>query len=64
MRAEVVVCSDRILEAPDVLCGKREQGQVPGALDGCGQTTLVLGARAGFAAGLDLASLSEKAARR
>ena len=47
-----------------MLCGKREQSQVPGALDGIGQTALVLGARASLAAGLDLASLSEKSARR
>ncbi len=50
--------------APDVLCSKREQGQVPGALDSIGQTALVLGARASLAAGLDLASLGEKSARR
>ena len=47
-----------------MLCGKREQSQVPGALDGIGQTALVLGARASLPAGLDLASLSEKSARR
>ena len=47
-----------------MFCGKREQGQVPGALDGRSQAALVLGARASLAAGLDLASLSEKSARR
>lgn len=47
-----------------MLCGKREQGQVPCALDGRSQAALVLGARASLAAGLDLASLSEKSARR
>jgi len=41
--------------------GKRQQGDVPGLLDGAGKAALVRGADAGEAAGHDLAALSHKA---
>ena len=43
-----------------VPCGKREQGDVPGLLDGAGQTALVGGANAGESTGHDLATLGHK----
>jgi hypothetical protein len=41
--------------------GKRQQGDVPGLLDGAGQAALVLGADAGEPPGHDLAALGHKA---
>jgi hypothetical protein len=43
-----------------VPCGKRQQGDVPGLLDGAGQAALVRGAYAGEPPGHDLAALSHK----
>jgi len=43
-----------------VPCGKRQQGDVPGLLDGAGQAALVRGANAGEPAGHDLAALGHK----
>jgi hypothetical protein len=51
------------LVAADMFGGKREQRQVPRPLDGDGQSTLMLGTRAGFASGLDLASFGQGAAQ-
>ena len=42
-------------------CGKGQQGDVPGLLDGAGEAALVGGAYAGEAAGHDLAALSHEA---
>ena len=42
-------------------CGKRQQGDVPGLLDGAGQAALVRGANAGEPPGHDLAALGHKA---
>ena len=44
-----------------VPCGKRQQGDVPGLLDGAGQAALVRGANAGKPPGHDLAALGHKA---
>ena len=44
-----------------VPCGKRQQGDIPGLLDGAGQAALVLGADAGEPPGHDLAALGHKA---
>jgi hypothetical protein len=41
--------------------GKRQQRDVPGLLDGAGQTALVLGANAGKTPGHNLAALRHKA---
>jgi hypothetical protein len=41
--------------------GKRQQGDVPGLLDGAGKAALVLGANAGKAPGHDLAALGHEA---
>jgi hypothetical protein len=43
-----------------VPCGKRQQGDVPGLLDGAGQATLVRGANAGEPPRHDLAALGDK----
>jgi hypothetical protein len=43
-----------------VLRGKRQQGDIPGLLDGAGQTALVRGANAGKTPRHDLAALSHK----
>jgi hypothetical protein len=40
--------------------GKRQQGDIPGLLDGAGQTALVRGAYAGEPPGHDLAALGHK----
>jgi hypothetical protein len=45
----------------DVLCGEGEQGDVTGALEGGGEHTLVTGAGAGLAPGLDLAAVGDVA---
>jgi hypothetical protein len=44
-----------------VPCGKRQQGDIPGLLDGAGQAALVRGANAGETPGHDLAALGHKA---
>jgi hypothetical protein len=44
-----------------VPCGKRQQGDIPGLLDGAGQTALVRGANASETPGHNLAALSHKA---
>jgi hypothetical protein len=44
-----------------VPCCKRQQGDIPGLLDGAGQAALVLGADAGEPPGHDLAALSHEA---
>ena len=43
-----------------VPCGKRQQGDIPGLLDGAGQAALVRGANAGEPTGHDLAALGHK----
>jgi hypothetical protein len=43
-----------------VPCGKRQQGDVPGLLDGAGQAALVRSANAGEPPGHDLAALGHK----
>jgi len=43
-----------------VPCGERQQGDVPGLLDGASQAALVRGAHAGEPPGHDLAALGHK----
>jgi hypothetical protein len=43
-----------------VPCGKRQQGDIPGLLDGTGQAALMGGANAGEPPGHDLAALGYK----
>jgi hypothetical protein len=43
-----------------VPCGKRQQGDVPGLLDGAGQAALVRGANAGEPPGHDFATLGDE----
>jgi hypothetical protein len=43
-----------------VPCGERQQGDVPGLLDGAGQAALVCSANAGEPPGYDLAALGHK----
>jgi hypothetical protein len=43
-----------------VPCGKRQQGDVPGLLDGAGQTALMRGANTGEPTGHDLAAFGHK----
>jgi hypothetical protein len=47
-----------------VPCGKRQQGDVPGLLDGAGQTTLVRGANTSEPTGHDLAALGHKSLKQ
>jgi hypothetical protein len=44
-----------------VSCGKRQQGDVPGLLDGAGEAALVRGANASEPSGHNLATLGHKA---
>jgi hypothetical protein len=48
----------------DVLCRERKKGEVSRALDGDGQSALVLGARSSLPAVFDLATICQEAAER
>ena len=58
--APIFTVRDQIATSRLVPCGKRQQGDVAGLLDGAGQAALVRGANAGEPPGHNLAALGHK----